>query len=167
MKKIGFIAMSILMTALAFASCGEKEKDYYEITVACQKEASEEGVMKALIEAYQKENPDVVINIETFSVSGYESYMNGISELEESDPDETPHIIWTSDTTLMKRLILFGRRIRPMRDGSTIIPIFVLFTKGARKPIIACTTNPCWIPHRLTVISNRPKTIRVTLEAMI
>ena len=99
MKKIGFIAMSILMAALAFASCGEKEKDYYEITVACQKEASEEGVMKSLIEAYQKENPDVVINIETFSVSGYESYMNGISELEESDPDETPHIIWTSDTT--------------------------------------------------------------------
>ena len=99
MKKIGFIAMSILMTALAFASCGEKEKDYYEITVACQKEASEEGVMQALIDAYQEKNPDVVINIETFSVAGYESYMNGIAELEESDPYETPHIIWTSDTT--------------------------------------------------------------------
>lgn len=106
MKKLGFVSMGALMLALAFTGCGDKggvpdnkEMDHYEITIACQKEASEEGVIKALIAAYQAENPDVVINIETFSVAGYESYMNGISEMEESNPDETPHIIWTSDTT--------------------------------------------------------------------
>ena len=106
MKKIGFVSMGTLLMALSVvgSACGSsgvsnKVMDHYEITIACQKEASEEGVVKALIQAYQAENPKVVINIETFSVAGYESYMNGIAELESSNPDETPHIIWTSDTT--------------------------------------------------------------------
>ena len=106
MKKIAFISMGALMLVCSLAGCKKnkgvednKVMDHYEITIACQKEASEEGVVKALINAYTAKNPDVVINIETFAVAGYESYMNGISELEKSNPEETPHIIWTSDTT--------------------------------------------------------------------
>ena len=88
MKKIAFVTMGALMLACSMTGCKDKNvddnkvMDHYEITIACQKEASEEGVVKALINAYTAKNPKVVINLETFAVAGYESYMNGISELE-------------------------------------------------------------------------------------
>lgn len=105
MKKIACVSMGAMMLALSLAGCGKKadipdnkEMDHYEITISCQK-GDEEDVLETLIAAYAEKNPKVKINIESFPVGDFETHMNQISELEATNPEETPHIIWTSDTT--------------------------------------------------------------------
>ena len=104
MKKLGKIFVSgLLLTAMAsgtacFGGGGETSDnivaDKYKITVACQTEMGEEEVLKVLKEAYEKKNPDVEVEIKTFSGEGFEQYMGGIS----ANQSSSPNIIWTADT---------------------------------------------------------------------
>ena len=104
MKKLGKIFVSgLLLTAMAsgtacFGGGGETSDnivaDKYKITVACQTEMGEEEVLKVLKAAYEKKNPDVEIEIKTFSGEGFEQYMGGIS----ANQSSSPNIIWTADT---------------------------------------------------------------------
>ena len=101
MKKISYVFMGALMAAsvCAFSGCNEEvsnnvEMDYYEIKIACQSEESEQEVMKELIAAYQEKYSNVVINLESFTGKDFEVFMNQVAQ----DPNNSPHIIWTSDT---------------------------------------------------------------------
>ena len=105
MKKFSKICVSgLLLTAmLSSAACfgGKKDEtpdnivaDKYKITVACQTEKGEEEVLKVLKAAYEKKNPDVEIEIKTFSGEGFEQYMLGIA----AENSTSPNIIWTADT---------------------------------------------------------------------
>ncbi len=70
------------------------EADKYKISVACQSEMGEQEVLKILIEAYEEKNPDVEIELKTFSGAGFEQYMLGIA----AQNNTSPNIIWTADT---------------------------------------------------------------------
>lgn len=103
MKKFAAIALTSVMaagTVLGMTSCGDKKgsdnivADKYKISVACQTEMGEEEVLKVLKAAYEKKNPDVEIEVKTFSGEGFEQYMLGIA----AQNDSSPNIIWTADT---------------------------------------------------------------------
>ncbi|MBQ8394555.1 MAG: carbohydrate ABC transporter substrate-binding protein [Clostridia bacterium] len=103
MKKITAIFLTGMMaagTVLGMASCGKKGggdnivADKYKITVACQTEMGEEEVLKVLKAAYEKKNPNVEVEIKTFSGEGFEQYMLGIA----AEQSSSPNIIWTADT---------------------------------------------------------------------
>lgn len=100
LKKIlvsGLLLLSLCLTV----ACGGKDKisnntvaDQYKITVACQTEMGEEEVLNVLKTAYEAKNPDVKIEIKTFSGEGFEEYMGRIA----ADQSSSPNIIWTADT---------------------------------------------------------------------
>ena len=104
MKKFSkIVTCGLLLTTMATsAACfgGGKDSgdnivaDKYKITVACQTEMGEQEVLQVLKAAYEKKNPDVEIEIKTFSGEGFEQYMGGIS----ANQSSSPNIIWTADT---------------------------------------------------------------------
>lgn len=99
MKKIIALMMGSLMAVGCFAACkGGDDKvinaDHYTITVACQTEMGEEEVLRVLKTRYEALYPDRKIEIKTFSGEGFEQYMLGIAE----DQNSSPNIIWTADT---------------------------------------------------------------------
>ena len=102
MKKITAIFLTGMMaagTVLGATACNKKDPDNvvadkYKITIACQTEMGEEEVLKVLKAAYEKKNPDVEIEVKTFSGEGFEQYMLGIA----AEQSNSPNIIWTADT---------------------------------------------------------------------
>ena len=101
MKKFVYAAMGVLMatSVCMISACGDKTEDnkvmdYYEISVACQSEEGEQKVMEELIAAYTKKNPNVKIELESFTGKDFENFMNQVSQ----DEEHSPNIIWTSDT---------------------------------------------------------------------
>ena len=104
MKKLNALMLASIMgaTMVGATACGggggntpsEVTADKYKIIVACQTEMGEEEVLRVLKAAYEKKNPDVEVEIKTFSGEGFEQYMLGISQ----KPDISPNIIWTADT---------------------------------------------------------------------
>lgn len=68
--------------------------DKYKITVACQTEMGEEEVLQVLAAHYEEQNPDMDVEIKTFSGAGFEQYMLGIA----AKPENSPNIIWTTST---------------------------------------------------------------------
>lgn len=96
-----FISGLLLTTMCTGVACGGKSElpdnikaDKYKITVACQTEMGEEEVLKVLKKAYEAKNPDVEVEIKTFSGEGFEEYMGRIA----ADQSSSPNIIWTADT---------------------------------------------------------------------
>jgi ABC-type glycerol-3-phosphate transport system substrate-binding protein len=116
--------MSVFMTGsvCALSACGgggvedNKVMDYYQISIACQSEESEQDVMKELIAAYEKKNPNVKISLESFTGKDFEVFMNQVSQ----DESSSPNIIWTSDT-YHARWEQYFTDLRPFyeRDAST------------------------------------------------
>lgn len=102
MKRWKALALTgVMATTVIGAACGETTftppnvtADEYKITVACQTEMGEVEVLEVLKAAYEAKNPDVKIEIKTFSGDGFEQYMYGIA----SEPTDSPNIIWTADT---------------------------------------------------------------------
>lgn len=105
MKKFKKLLISGLLafTMITAASCGggggdESQQatsgDKYKIVISCQTEMGEEEVLRVLKAAYEKKNPDVEIEIKTFSGDGFEQYMLGIA----ANQSSSPNIIWTCDT---------------------------------------------------------------------
>lgn len=91
----------LIVAMCSTTACGKKNKlpdnieaDKYKITVACQTEMGEEEVLNVLKTAYEAKNPDVEIEIKTFSGEGFEEYMGRIA----ADQNNSPNIIWTADT---------------------------------------------------------------------
>lgn len=102
MRKFSYVLMGALTAAsiFAFSGCGSGEipdnvvMDEYKITIACQSDEGEQVVLEKLIAAYEKKNPDVQIELETFTGQDFEVFMNGVSQ----DEANSPNIIWTSDS---------------------------------------------------------------------
>ena len=103
MRKLTALLLSgIIATGMITASSCKKNKgqsdnivaDKYKITIACQTEMGEEEVLKVLKKAYEDKNPDVEVEVKTFSGEGFEQYMLGIA----AQQDSSPNIIWTADT---------------------------------------------------------------------
>lgn len=101
-KLIKILVSGLLASVICFSvACGGKDElpdnvvaDKYKITVACQTEMGEEEVLNDLKSAYEAKNPDVEIEIKTFSGEGFEEYMGRIA----ADQGSSPNIIWTADT---------------------------------------------------------------------
>ena len=97
--KLASISLGCLLAAssVGLVACGgvsdNETKDFYEIKIGCQTDQSEQQVVQAVINEYQKRNPNTKITIVPFTDTDFEVVMKGYA----ADLSFAPHIIWTAD----------------------------------------------------------------------